>query len=213
MSNLIEAIERLFHSEYSATKAKYGDYNPFAGHSEDDHKEGKSYFFSDIDRGFGNEFGDAEAIILSETMPDPNTRIVTVGFEWPDPDEPFEREHVKTWERYIDIGNYAITMDEYPQAELKIRPSPNHGDLQFFGRKEEWRLMETATTTATVILSREGGKWLLATAFPGPASAHNSPELMKKLQGKEILNQEVALREKADTTHVILLSNEEFDKL
>lgn len=209
MHKFIEAIKRLFSTELAATTAAYKDYDHFEGHYEHDHKEGKSYF---LDHG-GNEFGDPMAEIISTETPDENTKIITVGFTWPDPEEPFERPRKRSWDPCVckAVGIFCITEDTGPWAALKIRL--NHNELQFYGRKSEWTLTETEAYTATVVLQKEKGAWLLATAFPGPASVHNDEALMKKLSKVENLDWETAHYAGADTSHVILVPDAEFDSI
>jgi hypothetical protein len=209
MHKFIEAIKSLFATELAATEAAYSGYDPFKDHYEHHHKAGKSYF---LDNG-GNDFGEPVAEVLNTETPDENTKLVEVGFTWPDPEEPIERPHVRSWDPWVckPIGFFCTTEDTGPWAALKIRP--NHDELQFHGRKSEWTLKETEAYTATVVLRKENGVWLLATAFPGPASVHNDEELMKKLSKVENLDWETAHYDGADTSHVILLSDEEFDAL
>lgn len=207
-STFIEAIKYLFANEYRATLAAYkGKYDPFNGHREHDHKEGKSYF---LENGYGDE--EADAKIISTEEPDESTKLVTVGFEWRDPDEPFERPRVKSSDGIYHIGSFVVTRgDQF--APLKVRE--NHEELQFFGRKSDWWLDEEDAFTATVVLNKENGVWLLATAFPGPAGVHNNQDTMKSLKEKEKtwLDCGTALAAGADTSHVILLSDKEFDVL
>jgi hypothetical protein len=202
-----DAIKRAFSAEMAATSAAYSGYDPFKDHYEHNHPNGKSYFFE----SGGNEFGDPKAVILSTDEPDENTKLITVGFEWPDPDEPFERPPVQSWEREQPIGRFVVTRDNDGFVCLKIRE--NHEELQFFGRRSEWHLDEEDACIATVVLNKENGVWLLATAFPGPAGVHNDQKIMKKLSAVKYLTAINAINEGANTSHVILKSDEDFENL
>ena len=202
-----DAIERAFPVEMAATAAAYSGYDPFKDHYEENHPKGKSFFFA----SGGSEFGGPKAVVLSAEEPDENTKLITVGFEWPDPDEPFERPRVQSWELCQPIGRSVVTRDNDGFAHLKIHK--NHGELQFFGRKSEWHLDEEDACTATVVLNKENGVWLLASAFPGPAGVHNNQDTMKRLSMVKGLRAIDAICEGADVSHVILKSDEDFEDL
>jgi len=212
----IAAITAAFSTELSAAKRKYPGYDPFKDHIMESHPEGKSYFLPAVE-GYLRPDGGVQ--IVSETTPDPNTRILTLRFtaEYYDPDEEGLAGLAGPESGYIwtaRCGRFVTTVpnpDGNQTLEVKVRPG--HGELQFFGRSSEWTTEEENSAEATVILAKEDGQWLLATAFPGPASAHNDPDIMEALSKKEYIDTDMLPDGANDTSHVQLKSDEEFDKL
>lgn len=215
MNKFIKLISEAFAAELAATKAAYAGYDPFAGHTEDDHSSGKSYFITPDDSTYLVPDG---IKVLAEETPDDVTRIIKVGFTatWDDPQEPaYLNESGHKWT--APCGKFVCTNIVEPfngHHELKVRRS-KHGELQFFGIEGEWVAEEEGVEYATVILNKENGVWLLATAFPGPASSHNDPEKMEELAKREYIDFSIVSEEypDADLDHVQILEKEAFRNL